>query len=198
MDELKSLKERLTSIVSEQLNCNPKGVDTKELGEAVDMVKDLAEAIYYCSVTEAMEKSSDEEKKYYIDKYSPEFMDGRYYTNIGGRNYPMYMRDMDRNSGRMYYTEPWYDPISSMGRNMENSNSMNNSNYRDSREGKSYNTRRTYMTMKENGNTVQEKNTELEKYIKELGEDIADMLNGSTPEEKNVVKQKLATLVNKM
>lgn len=55
MDELKSLKERLTSIVSEQLNCNPKGVDTKELGEAVDMVKDLAEAIYYCSVTDAME-----------------------------------------------------------------------------------------------------------------------------------------------
>lgn len=193
MDELKSLKERLTSIVSEQLNCNPKGVDTKELGEAVDMVKGLAEAIYYCSVTDAMEKSSDEEQAMYLRKYAPEMAYDRYYTPT------IYMgRDMDRGMGRMYYTEPWYDPISTMGKGMGNSNSMNNSNYRDSREGKSYNTRRTYMTMKENGNTVQEKNTELEKYIKELGEDIADMLNGSTPEEKNVVKQKLATLVNKM
>jgi hypothetical protein len=29
-------------------------VDTKELGEAIDMIKDLEEAIYYCTVTEAM------------------------------------------------------------------------------------------------------------------------------------------------
>ena len=26
-------------------------VDTKELGEAIDMIKDLEEAIYYCTVT---------------------------------------------------------------------------------------------------------------------------------------------------
>jgi hypothetical protein len=31
-------------------------VDTKELGEAIDMIKDLEEAIYYCTVTEAMTK----------------------------------------------------------------------------------------------------------------------------------------------
>ena len=36
-------------------------VDTRELGEAVDMIKDLAEAIYYCTVTKAMEEKSDAE-----------------------------------------------------------------------------------------------------------------------------------------
>jgi hypothetical protein len=35
-------------------------VDTKELGEAIDMIKDLSEAIYYCTITEAMEKKDEE------------------------------------------------------------------------------------------------------------------------------------------
>lgn len=37
-------------------------VDTKELGEAIDMIKDLSEAIYYCTVTEAMH-STDEGRR---------------------------------------------------------------------------------------------------------------------------------------
>jgi hypothetical protein len=35
-------------------------VDAKELGEAIDMIKDLSEAIYYCTVTEAMEAKEKE------------------------------------------------------------------------------------------------------------------------------------------
>ena len=31
-------------------------VDTKELGEAIDMIKDLEEAMYYCTITKAMEQ----------------------------------------------------------------------------------------------------------------------------------------------
>ena len=53
MEQLKSMKHQLTSIVQEQLS-NTQNVDTKELGEAVDMIKDLAEAIYYCTIIEAM------------------------------------------------------------------------------------------------------------------------------------------------
>lgn len=34
-------------------------VDTEELGDVIDMVKDLEEAIYYCTVVEAMEKPSE-------------------------------------------------------------------------------------------------------------------------------------------
>jgi hypothetical protein len=42
-------------------------VDTKELGEAIDMIKDLEEAIYYCTVTKAMKEydDDDEEEKHH-------------------------------------------------------------------------------------------------------------------------------------
>ena len=52
-DKLKWMKDSLICVVENQL-CNLDEVDTKELGEAVDMIKDLEEAIYYCTVTEAM------------------------------------------------------------------------------------------------------------------------------------------------
>ena len=34
-------------------------VDYKELGEAIDMIKDLTEAIYYCTVTDAMHNKDE-------------------------------------------------------------------------------------------------------------------------------------------
>ena len=36
-------------------------VDTKELGEAIDMIKDLEEAMYYCTITKAMEQKEYEQ-----------------------------------------------------------------------------------------------------------------------------------------
>ena len=57
IDEMKTMKAQLTSCVQGQLGQLDK-TDTKELGEAVDMIKDLAEAIYYCTITEAMEKGN--------------------------------------------------------------------------------------------------------------------------------------------
>lgn len=56
------LMYRLVEIVEAEVSTNAQGVDTRELGEAVDMIKDLAEAErscreagYYRAVTEAME-----------------------------------------------------------------------------------------------------------------------------------------------
>lgn len=39
---------------------------------------------------------------------------------------------------------------------------------------------------------------ELEKYLKELSEDITEMISGATAEEKTILKQKLAQLTNKI
>ena len=36
--------------------CNAYEADTEELGEAIDMLKDLEEALYYCTIIEAMEE----------------------------------------------------------------------------------------------------------------------------------------------
>ena len=55
-EALKTMKEQFMSCVQGQLG-DISRVDAKELGEAVDMIKDLSESIYYCTITEAMEKS---------------------------------------------------------------------------------------------------------------------------------------------
>ena len=59
MKQLKSIEQCLASAVQSQLE-DLKKIDTKELGEVIDMIKDLEEAMYYCSITEAMEKSAEE------------------------------------------------------------------------------------------------------------------------------------------
>ena len=53
MKRLENMKETLMNCVMAQM-ADLKNVDTKELGEAVDMIKDLSEAMYYCTITEAM------------------------------------------------------------------------------------------------------------------------------------------------
>lgn len=122
MEQLKKMKEMLTSAVQGQMT-HLDSVDAKELGEAVDMIKDLAEAIYYCTVTEAMEAKEKEggnghqrETMYYPVMYYQEVpgnTDGRDMSrsdNRGGRRnyeeamyYPYYDRDQDWMRGRMYY-----------------------------------------------------------------------------------------------
>ena len=50
MEMLKSMKEILMSQAYSQMNHLDK-VDAKELGEVIDMIKDIEEAIYYCAKT---------------------------------------------------------------------------------------------------------------------------------------------------
>ena len=56
IDKLKMMKAQLENCVQSQMS-NLEEVDTRELGQAIDMIKDLSEAIYYCTITESMEKS---------------------------------------------------------------------------------------------------------------------------------------------
>ena len=89
---LEHMKETLMCAVEMEL-CNLGEVDTEELGAAIDMIKDLEEAIYYCTVTEAMKGGGDTEiememKKSDQHKQSKETEDeGRMYG--GYRYYPM-------------------------------------------------------------------------------------------------------------
>ena len=197
MEQLKSMKHQLTSIVQEQLS-NTQNVDTKELGEAVDMIKDLAEAIYYCTITEAMGENNKEEKKQqHIMYYTPY------------KIYPDYYRDMDYN--KMYYSgmygaggaTPSGIGMGSMGSNSrEYQDRIMPREYpiemRDYREGRSGMSRRTYMESKENHQSKEVQMKELEKYMKELSEDISEMIEDATPEERQVLHQKIMTLAEKV
>ena len=85
MDKLKKIQEDLIVLVQEQMT-HSKDVDTKEFGEVVDMIKDLAEAMYYCTITEAMEEGSEhkevsyyKEPKHYYSEYEPIRMKDYYF-----------------------------------------------------------------------------------------------------------------------
>lgn len=89
------------------------------------------------------------------------------------------MRDLDRMSGRMHYTEP----ITAT---------------RDSREGKSGMMRRSYIEAKEMHKDKDTTMQELEKYLKGVSEDITDVIGSMTPEERSMLKSKMSTLVTKL
>lgn len=130
MEQLKTMKEMLVGCVQGQLT-HLDTVDAAELGAAIDMIKDLSEAIYYCTITEAMEEKEEGNggTMYYPVMYYREgnTTDGRDNPR-GGREgggrrnyeeyeeryyggmmpYPRYpeeeyYRDMDKMKGRMYY-----------------------------------------------------------------------------------------------
>ena len=61
MERLMKIKESLIACVESQISRNLSMVDTKELGEAIDMIKDLEEAIYYHTITKAMHEKGEEE-----------------------------------------------------------------------------------------------------------------------------------------
>lgn len=107
---------------------------------------------------------------------------------------PEYYRDMDRDMGRMYYTE------TGMRGNMGNSS---RTGMRDGREGRSGASRRSYIETKEmhpdnSQESKQMKMKELEKYMGELSGDITEMIAGASNEEKTMLKAKLQTLMQKI
>ena len=57
--KLYNMKDKLICAVEKEM-CNLDHADCKELGEAVDMIKDLEEAIYYCTITEAMKENGND------------------------------------------------------------------------------------------------------------------------------------------
>lgn len=115
---------------------------------------------------------------------------------------PEYYRDMDRMDGKMYYTDP---SMNRSGGNYGTSTNRNGSmsGMRDSREGRSGQSRRTYMETKEmhtdnSPESKQAKMKELEKYMGELSSDLTEMISGASNEEKTMLKTKLQTLTQKI
>lgn len=199
-EALKMMKDQLMSCVQGQLG-DIKSADAHELGEAVDMIKDLAEAIYYCTITDSMEKS--EEKS---NSQGQGEMNINYYTtppyNQGMKIYPPYpdYRDMERTGGYMYY------PTNGNGGNTNGNSNGGRSNYtempdmmrRDPREGRSPMRRRMYMEGKEMHNDTNSQLRELEAYLQELSTDITEMIKDASPEERTTLRQKMTTLASKI
>ena len=70
--------------------------------------------------------------------------------------------------------------------------------YKDYREGRSGASRRSYMESKEMHDSKDKQMHELESYMRELNQDVMEMINDATPEEKQMLSQKLSTLAEKI
>ena len=183
MEKMKDIKCRLIEAVQAQV-ADIKHVNAKELGEVIDCIKDLEESLYYASIIQAMEKTEEEEEK-------------RSYNNI---NY--YMDNPVKMYGgrRMYDDRPWYEHSS--GDRQYYVPYMEYAPYmmrdKDWREDKLSKSRRTYVEGKLNHVKDTESMQDLEHYVKELGEDLTDMVQNSSPEEKQMLSQKLQNLAMKV
>ena len=183
MEMLKNMKTTLMSQAQAQMG-NLQNVDAKELGEVIDMIKDLEEAIYYCTIVEAME--GKEKKDNGHNEKSMYYMPTPYY------------RDMDRDNGKMYY-----DGNGSGGSGNGGSRGYREYEYfpyemRDAREGRSPMSRKTYMESKEMHHDKSKQIKELETYMQELTTDIVDMIKDASPEEKQILQKKLQALTTKI
>ena len=213
MEKLKQMKECLTGMVESQVYGNIDKVDAKELGEAVDMIKDLAEAIYYCTITEAMEKedggkegkSGHHGMMYYApqkisEHYPIEYYDPRYrerynpdtmYAQNGSMGHGSSNGGGARSMGSRYYHE-------GMIRYPETIDHIyRDGMMKDPHEGRSPEHRKMYMS----GKGVKDKTSqmkELESYMQELTGDITEMIEDASPEEKSLLQQKISMLASKI
>lgn len=188
MEQLKHIKQSLTSCVQAQISKGLDSIDAKELGEVIDMIKDLEEAMYYCSVIEAMEEYEEgkEGKGHFMKDFSP-------------KKYPSMLYDMDGGINERMFYDGGNRRMSYGGKTMSR---MEDYPYpteiRDYREGKSPVTRRNYMESKELKHDKTKQMQELDKYAQELTEDILEMIRDATTEEKNMLSQKISTLAGKI
>lgn len=201
--------EKLSECAKCEIDKGIENIDPCEMGQVTDMMKDLAEAMYYRTLMKAMEESSADETMEMFERFGDgrRFYDNYRYSNgrfapkgrgtRRGYDEPPYFhmtpemyrgmehdRDIDRDYGRMYYTEP-----ATSGMNMTESGYDK--------------AKRHYTETKEmhKANTAEDKEHKmksLENYMKELSGDITELLTDMTAEERTMLKSKLSTLVSKM
>ena len=227
MEQLKKMKECLTGMVESQVYGNIDKVDAKELGEAVDMIKDLAEAIYYCTITEAMEGEEKEGKgqhgmmyynqrmtpmyhypypvEYYDPRYRERYNSGSMYAQNGGNSGGSSSNGGNGgNDARGGGSRGYHDGMMPMDYNYSMYESGGNRNYpqmemmRDPREGRSGQRRKMYMEGQVMHKDKSHQMQELEAYMQELSSDMTEMISNASPEEKSLLQQKLATLAQKI
>ena len=198
-ERLKHIKENIMSAIEGQV-CNIQEADCEELGEAIDMLKDLEEALYFCTITEAMEKTEKQPTngggqnghQQYMYYSEPYYYNG--YSNPGTGGYMMY------NQGNGSSSSSGGNSSSSSG------NSGSSSSYyqepmmaRDHREGRSPMSRKMYLEAKEHkGDSKTSQLKELERYMQELTSDMVDMIQEATPEEKQYLEKKISALASKI
>ena len=193
---------------------NISGQDLVELGMWTDIVKDMICYDKDKRIVEAMDEAEDsEEAMRYIEMYEdypmhsrkgykgqPRDSKGRYMRRMGYEVYsmtpemyrehePEYYRDMDMEQGRMYYTE-----------NMMEDNMHHGMKHSESRYDKARKGYEETKAMHNSGSAEDKKKAmeSLENYMKELSEDMTELISKMDSSEKNMIRNKLQMLAQKV
>lgn len=222
-EETKSIKkmcEQLSDSIEKEFNKGVEHIETEEMKEAIDMLKDLyeikksmMEACYYKKIIEAMEESEygedyDWEGRLYY-RGQPRDSMGRYTSRRGGRRgYEDMMMPMDYRDEMLY---PMDHPYAGMDSDMSRMYYDGNSGGRDgiqggSRSGSSRPSRYgfaydQYMEKRDkHSKSSPEENSKrielLNDFIEDLEDMAKDVVKGMSPEEKQVWKIKLNKLTS--
>ena len=143
--------EKLTDCIEPQFD-NLEEIDCCELGQAVDILKDLEETLYYHTVTEAMK---------------------------GEGAYGDWPEETLQNKKKDYHL-------------------IDDSLRYDECYGKSCMNRKAYLEAKHNNKDKAIQLRELEKYMQELTSDMIEMIQDSSPEEKQYLEKKISSLATKV
>ena len=222
---LMAMKQNLASAIEAQL-CNLSEVDCEELGQAIDMLKDLEEALYFCTITEAMTGEGKGKGNVEIEyeghkKNGHSQMNGNDQMYYGGSQMymgsPMMYANGSNGNGsssgsssnggsstsyyggndQMYYQGRDSQGRYTSGRGSSRSDYSEPMMYRDEREGRSPQNRRMYMEAKGSKDKATQLR-ELEKYMQELTSDMVEMIQDSSPEEKQYLEKKISALASKI
>lgn len=193
MEELKKMCEKLEGCAMMELAKDKCDVDTHELGEVFDMIKDIKEAIYYGTITEAME---DPENVYGEDY---DYKGKKYYTRRRRDSRGRYMYTepmmMEDEKGVHPYSEHFYEEggmpdemNSSRSRMRDMSGNNNRMYYTDSKMMKHW-----YQS-KDTGDD-NKKLQSLEKDLKEISEELTSMVGEMNNSEKQMLRTKMQNIV---
>ena len=218
--------EKLSEVAKCELDKGVENIDTKEMGEVAEIIKELSEAEYYAKISKAMDEAEYGEDYDYMGAYDEHERKGyrgqrrdsrgRYMSRRGYESRMMpdmdyeemeRMRDYDRGAGKMYYSGSGSSGGSSMGGSSSSgmsSGSMGSQGgsrgYSESRYDRA---KRGYEETKSihkdnSAESKQMKMKELENYMKELSTDVTEMIMDASPEEKSMLKSKMQVLMQKI
>lgn len=236
MEELKKMCEKLEGCAMMELAKDKSEVDTHELGEVFDMIKDIKEAMYYGKIVDAMDNPENVYGEDY-DQDGPKFYRGRSKTTgrFVHRGYEvpdmmerrMEMRDMDRSENKMYYSPNAltqsrhyeegrsYEDGHRMGYEEGHRNGYEEGHRMGYEEGhrtgynKGMNESRSYRQAGqsrydsarkgfEEGQDKEQKSKALTEYLRTIADDITNMVMEMDPQERQIVKNKLQAIQNKI
>ena len=207
IERMHKMIECLTEKALCELEKGTENVDTCEMGQVVDMIKDLNEAECKAVIVKAMKKADEEKEEY--DKMLLRELKEEYGEDAGRRFYDHYIYSDGRFAPKGHgtyrgYSEPYWHMTPEMYRDMDRDThsrmyytetGMNESGYDRAK--------RTYTETKEmhRGNTPEDKKAkmqELERYAKSLTEDVVEMVSDMSDEEKNLLRTKMQILMQKI